>query len=71
MIYFKRNKLEEKKVWHKWFAWYPVTVAITPDGDKKKIWWQFVQRCYYPCYHYKWAGNYIITYKHKYKELLG
>ena len=45
MIYFKLNKRKAKGRWHKWFAWYPVAVEITPDKDIKKIWLEYVLRC--------------------------
>ena len=47
MIFYKRNKYKEKTKWHIWFAWYPVIVDKTPDGDFKIIWWQNVYRCLY------------------------
>lgn len=24
--------------WHKWFAWYPVTIHTFPDGAEKVVW---------------------------------
>lgn len=45
MIYYTRNKMLEKCRWHKWFAWYPVTVSITPDKDRIRVWGQYVCRC--------------------------
>ena len=44
MIFYKRNKHNEKKQWHIWFAWYPVIVAINPDGYYRVAWWQKVYR---------------------------
>jgi hypothetical protein len=37
----KKNRLEN---WHKWFAWYPVTIEITEDGHKVKVWWEKLWR---------------------------
>lgn len=45
MIWYKRRK--DKTKWHYWFAWFPVTVEVTPDGDKKKVWLQWILRCGY------------------------
>lgn len=45
MFWIKRNVVREKSVWHKWFAWFPVAVGVTPDGDFKKVWLQTVMRC--------------------------
>ena len=45
MFFYKRNTENEKKVWHHWFAWYPVNVFITQDGDSKFIWFNTVWRC--------------------------
>ena len=45
MFYYKRNTENEKSRWHEWFAWHPVTVEITPDGDQKCIGWEWVYRC--------------------------
>jgi len=42
MYYYKLNK--DKERWHHWFAWYPVTVDITDDGDEKRIWLQDIYR---------------------------
>lgn len=45
MVYIKRNRIKELKRWHIWFAWYPVKVATTPDGDYEKVWLNNVLRC--------------------------
>ncbi len=37
----KRHRLEH---WHKWFAWFPVMVGITPEGRKVKVWLEMVER---------------------------
>jgi hypothetical protein len=33
-------KFKSKEVWHKWFAWYPVTLLNTHT----KVWLEFVLR---------------------------
>jgi len=45
MWYIKFNKNQEKERWHRYFAWYPVTVYKYPDGSRKKIWLETVERC--------------------------
>jgi len=45
MEFIVRNKMKEKQCWHLWFAWYPVCVGTTPDGDEKFVWFKNVQRC--------------------------
>ena len=66
MIYYKHDRTKEKQSWHKWFAWYPVTISRTPDGDERKVWLQSVLRCgisYYNLvtgWHWSW----------KYKEMI-
>jgi len=45
MYFYGRNRIKEKEVWHKWFAWHPVRIKITPDGDSKKVWLEYVYRC--------------------------
>ena len=35
------------KTWHKWFAWYPVKVAVTGTGEHQryvKTWLEYVER---------------------------
>ena len=43
MFCYLRNKIKEESVWHKWFAWYPVS-TMTPDGDYKIIWFKYIFR---------------------------
>ena len=64
MFYFKRNSKSEKTKWHIWFAWYPVTVSYTPDGDSKKVWLEYVLRCGELIQYSE--GSYYI---YKYREL--
>ena len=45
MIYYTRPGYIENTKWHVWFAWYPVTVNKTPDGDHRRVWLSFVLRC--------------------------
>jgi len=37
-------KAQAKECWHFWFAWYPVTIGVYPDGAKKMAWLQKVLR---------------------------
>ena len=40
----KKRRLEN---WHKWFAWFPVTVGyVVVDGKirRVKVWWEHVER---------------------------
>jgi hypothetical protein len=45
MRFYKRNKQKEKETWHLWFAWYPVQVATTNDGDGEFVFFETVMRC--------------------------
>lgn len=59
MKWIKLNKHEGKKQWHNWFAWYPVSVGVTPDKDDKMVWLSTVQRC--GIYHHSnWTDSYWI-----------
>ncbi len=40
----EEEKINRKQEWHKWFAWYPVTVRVTEDKHKIKCWLETVQR---------------------------
>jgi hypothetical protein len=40
----KDEKISRKQEWHRWFAWFPVTVDLTNDGHKIKIWLGYVER---------------------------
>lgn len=40
----KKYKEQQRKCWHIWFAWYPVTVYEFPDGAKTKAWLRNVLR---------------------------
>jgi len=48
MKWIARCRLKErenhKKTWHRYFAWFPVTIGKTPDGHKCKVWWDWVER---------------------------
>ena len=48
MIYVTTKTTEyekqAKECWHRWFAWYPVTVKEYPDGAERKVWLQTVDR---------------------------
>lgn len=45
MFFYRRNKRKEKEAWHLWFAWHPVQVSFTPDGDGKFLFLETVRRC--------------------------
>jgi len=32
--------------WYRWFAWYPVTVKILPDGAKDIRFFEMVEKCW-------------------------
>lgn len=66
MKWYKRNKLIEKCNWYKWFAWYPVNVEVTSDGDKKYIWWEWVwaRKVFYG---YSFEGHELL--ENQYKEM--
>ena len=48
----KKNKWE----WHKYFAWFPVTVKKGYNGDEIRIWLQLIERKQKSDYHddYYW-----------------
>ena len=57
--------IDDLEKWHEWFAWYPVTVKIYPDGQAKKvIWLEKVLRC--GKFHLGMCSGYWTW---KYKEL--
>lgn len=58
MWWFKRNTAQEECRWHLWWAWYPVTMTVTPDGDKRKVWLEWVQRRLY----YERSGGDVMCY---------
>jgi hypothetical protein len=65
MIGYIRNNVKEQANWHIWFAWYPVIVGETPDGDSISAFFEKVLRCRtFVCT--KNEGGYWIT---KYKIL--
>jgi hypothetical protein len=37
-----RRALKER--WHKWFAWYPITIEINNESHKVKLWLEYVER---------------------------
>ena len=55
---------QDKSKWHIWFAWYPVQVQTTPDGDLVYIWLKNVLRCEYQ------VLDLIYPKKKIYKEIL-
>lgn len=39
------HKLARMKEWHRWFAWYPVTIDdLVIDGQVQCVWLQFIER---------------------------
>jgi len=49
-------EIKRRRTWHKWFAWYPVKVAVTGTGEHEryvKTWLEYVERKgYFGCrYH--------------------
>lgn len=40
----KEHKDNMKKTWHRWFAWYPVTIAVNLHNRKVKVWLEWVER---------------------------
>ncbi len=37
-------EIHRRGQWHPWFAWHPVTVAVTTEGNKIKVWLAWVER---------------------------
>ena len=35
---------QAKECWHFWFAWYPITIQVHPDGARKRLWLEWVKR---------------------------
>jgi len=46
------NKTHE---WHRWFAWYPITICHCKTCEEITIWWEYVARK-------KIMGNYFPYY---------
>ena len=40
----REYKRQARFCWSRWYAWYPVTVNVLPDGANKKIWLDVVER---------------------------
>lgn len=60
-------KDELKKEWHRWFAWYPLTIGYSGEGKNKrsiKIWLQYVQRRAKYAFH----NGFFFRYEWEYKE---
>jgi hypothetical protein len=38
------EKIKRSEKWHKWFAWYPVTYAISDEGQDMKVWLRVIYR---------------------------
>jgi hypothetical protein len=64
VIGYIRNNVKEQVSCHIWFAWYPVIVGETPDGDSIYAFFEKVLRRRF----FVWTeeGGYWIT---KYKRL--
>lgn len=58
MIWTDGETWEEEKrrkgEWHKYFAWFPVTIRVE-NGHKIKAWLQYVERKGYFCW--AWMGG--------------
>lgn len=39
-----KEKIRRRENWHRWFAWFPVTVGHTEDRHKIKVWLETVER---------------------------
>lgn len=67
MIWISSKIQNFKSHWHRWFAWYPVTLKVYPYGSKKKVWLQTILR--------KGIGTHqdldgkVTTWHFEYKEL--
>jgi hypothetical protein len=58
----REERIRKKEEWHKWFAWFPVTVGI--EGKHKvKVWLSFVQRRGKCFYHRDGIYNWVFDYK--------
>lgn len=42
--YTRQVQRRRKQEWHKWFAWFPVTIDFTSEGRQIKVWLQYVMR---------------------------
>lgn len=51
------HKRERLAKWHKWFAWYPVPVAINEEGRRIKVWLEYVERQLHISY--PWGEKYV------------
>ena len=45
MRWIRFNSKVEKQRWHRWFAWHPVVIGKYPDGTKKLVWRETIERC--------------------------
>lgn len=62
--YTRVEKIRLKGQWHKWFAWFPVTVGLTNEQRKIKVWLQYVERKGEYNAYYKpwcWCWEYQLT----------
>ena len=64
MKWYRFNNRAHKFKWHVWYAWYPVKVATTPDGDYKLVWFEDVKRCKYFFGFCGLHGTKIYSYKY-------
>lgn len=63
MIFVQREKPKvDYYEWHRWFAWYPVSVELA-DGRNGTAWWELVERRAV-----SWYGG-STTYR--YRQMLG
>jgi hypothetical protein len=44
MIFIRGEKHRLRQQWHRWFAWHPVIVDYTREGDAVVQWLEWVER---------------------------
>ena len=62
------EKIEQKKQWHRWFAWHPVVIGINEDNREVKVWLEYVLRKGEPRFLEPKAEG-ILSYDWTYKEM--
>jgi len=58
------ERIKRKEAWHRWFAWYPVTVG-EQGKHKIKVWLSFVERKGI-CFH---NYTHILDWYYDYREI--
>ena len=59
------TKIEYYTSWHKWFAWYPITI-FERNGRKVKLWLEYIERKGRICMGGIYESNY---YEWEYREI--